>query len=81
MSFLVQVVASGGGPTHDVCRVKTREQASGVVETLDALFHLWESAGYPENWPDYIRHFEGCGVYALREDGALFSYADDWEPV
>lgn len=81
MRFLVQVVASGGGPTYGICWVNSLEEATGVVHTLETMFLLWSQAGYPSNWPNCILHFEGCDVYARREDGALFTYVDRWEPV
>lgn len=78
--YTIQVVASGGGATYNICRVDTLEEGAGVVKSLEAFFKAWERSGYNPAWPACIRYFEGCDVYAEGPDG-LYTYVDTWEKV
>ena len=81
--YTVQVTASGGGPTHDVCKVHNLQEATGVVKLLDELCKHWveiPSLKARESWPLYVQHLEGSDVYA-RGENIIFSYADEWEEL
>lgn len=81
---MIQVTASGGGPTYDVCRVSNLKEGTGVVKALEAIHLHWLTVLKSERarnaYPLYIQHFEGCDVYAQGQT-VLFTYTDEWEEV
>jgi hypothetical protein len=84
--FQVQVTASGGGDTYDYGqKVETLAEAKVVADTLQWIFDQREKLYQGEApWPEWfpaIDYYEGCDVYAVDDQGNMWSYNEDyvWE--
>lgn len=89
MSYHLYIVESGSGQEYKIAQgVVSLEACTTLVNQMDQLYGFWEALGFPEHLlgdDHWLKHFEGCDVYAEGDDGRTWSFpgdeGDTWEPL